>query len=162
MRALSPLCARVSSKLASPSVVGQLTGANFGLRLLNDNGGVYDAMGAASAPVTLPLVPGHATVETDTARWRVYTQPLAGADGLPAGWLQVIQPLALVQEALEGLSRQMLLGFPLTLLLAAAGGLFVARRALAPVDRMTSTAAALSASDFTRRISYTGPPDELV
>jgi signal transduction histidine kinase len=66
-----------------------------------------------------------------------------------------------VQEALEGLSRQMLLGFPLALLLAAAGGLFLARRALAPVDRMTSTAAALSASGLTRRINYRGPPDEL-
>lgn len=143
------------------AAVGQLTAAGFGLRLLDSNGQVRDALGAAAAPVTLPLVPGHATVETDATRWRIYTQPAAGSDGSTVCWLQVIQPLAPVQEALEGLSRQMLLGFPLALLLAAAGGLFLARRALAPVDRMTSTAAALSASDLTRRIGYRGPPDEL-
>ena len=146
---------------ATATAVGQLTAAGFGLRLLDGDGQVRETLGTANAPVTLPLVPGHATVETDIARWRIYAQPLSGVDGLPASWLQVIQPLAPVQEALEGLSRQMLLGFPLALLLAAAGGLFVARRALAPVDRMTSTAAALSASDLTRRIGYTGPPDEL-
>jgi heavy metal sensor kinase len=146
---------------ASAAVSGQLTTAGFGLRLLDASGAAYDGLGATTAPVTLPLSPGHATVETDSARWRIYTQPLAGAPGQPTAWLQVIQPLAPVQEALEGLSRQMLLGFPLALLLAAAGGLFLARRALAPVDRMTSTAAALSASDLARRIGYSGPPDEL-
>ncbi len=146
---------------ARAAVGEQLTAAGFGLRLLDGNGRVHDILGTADAPVTLPLIPGHATVETDAARWRIYAQPLTGVDESPAGWLQVIQPLAPVQEALEGLSRQMLLGFPLALLLAAAGGLFLARRALAPVDRITSTAAVLSASDLTRRIGYTGPPDEL-
>ncbi len=143
------------------AAVGRLTAVGFGLRLLDDDGRAREALGTVDAPVTLPLAPGHATVETDIARWRIYSQPLSGVDGSPAGWLQVIQPLAPVQEALEGLSRQMLIGFPLALLLATAGGLFVARRALAPLDQMTSTAAALSASDLTRRISYTGPPDEL-
>jgi heavy metal sensor kinase len=146
---------------ADAAVVEPLTAAGFGLRLLDGDGRVRDALGAASAPVTLPLVPGHATVETDAIRWRIYTRRLAASAGPPTGWLQVIQPLAPVQEALEGLSRQMLLGFPLALLLAAAGGLFLARRALAPVDRVTSTAAALSASDLSRRIGYRGPPDEL-
>lgn len=139
----------------------QLTDAGFGLRLLDSNGQVRDVLGVADAPVSVPLAPGHMTVETDAIRWRIYSQSLTGADQLPAGWLQVIQPLAPVQEALEELSRQMLFGFPLALLLAAAGGLFLARRALTPVDRMTSTAAALSASDLTRRINYTGPADEL-
>jgi heavy metal sensor kinase len=146
---------------ATAAVARQLTDAGFGLRLLDGDGQVREALGIADAPVTFPLAPGHLTVETDATRWRIYTQLIAGADGSPAGWLQVIQPLAPVQEALEGLSRQMLLGFPLALLLATAGGLFLARRALAPVDRMTGTAAALSASDLTRRINYSGPPDEL-
>jgi heavy metal sensor kinase len=152
---------RVSRFTTDAAAVEQLKAAGFGLRLLDGEGQVRDALGAASAPVTLPLMPGHATVETDAARWRVYTQLVAGSNGPPTGWLQVIQPLAPVQEALEGLSRQMLLGFPLAVLLAAAGGLFLARRALAPVDQITSTAAALSASDLSRRIGYRGSPDEL-
>lgn len=53
--------------------------------------------------------------------------------GTSSGWLQAIQPLAPVQDALESLSRQMLLGFPLALLLSTLGGLFLARRALAPI-----------------------------
>lgn len=140
----------------------QLAAAGFGLRLLADDGRLQDSIGAAlDTPVTLPLIPGYATVETDTARWRIYTQPISNTAGAPTGWLQAIQPLAPVQDALESLSRQMLLGFPLALLLAAVGGLFLARRALAPVDRITSTAATLSASELSQRIGYHGPADEL-
>lgn len=140
----------------------QLAAAGFGLRLLADDGRLQDSIGAAlDTPVTLPLIPGYATVETDTARWRIYTQLISNTAEAPTGWLQAIQPLAPVQDALESLSRQMLLGFPLALLLAAVGGLFLARRALAPVDRITSTAATLSASDLSQRIGYHGPTDEL-
>lgn len=146
---------------ATNAVARQLTDAGFGLRLLDGTGQVRETLGIADAPPSAPPIPGHITVETDATRWRIYSQPLTDVDGSAAGWLQVIQPLAPVQEALEELSRQMLLGFPLALLLATAGGLFLARRALTPIDRMTSTAAALSASNLTRRISYTGPADEL-
>ncbi|GAB4125516.1 MAG: ATP-binding protein [Roseiflexaceae bacterium] len=146
---------------ATTTAARQLTDAGFGLRLLNANGTMREALGIADAPLTTPVIAGSITVETNTARWRIYSQPISTTDQAPTGWIQVIQPLAPVQVALEELSRQMLLGFPLALLLATAGGLFLARRALAPVDRMTSTAAVLSASDLTRRIGYIGLADEL-
>lgn len=139
----------------------QLTGAGFGLRVIDATGQIVARYGPTEAPLRWPLVAGHATVETDQTRWRIYTQALSPPNNSSVGWLQVIQSLDPVQAALESLSRQMWLGFPLVLLLATGGGLFLARRALAPVDQITHTAAALSASDLSRRIGYHGPQDEL-
>ncbi len=145
----------------STDIARQLANAGFGLRLINDNGQMLDALGITDAPILPTLEAGYATLEGDAARWRIYAQPIVGVDGTMVAWLHVIQPLSPVQAALERLSAQMWFGFPLALILAAAGGWFLAQRALAPVDRMTSTAAALSASDLTHRIGYTGPADEI-
>jgi signal transduction histidine kinase len=41
------------------------------------------------------------------------------------------------------------------------GGFFLASRALQPIDRITQTAQAISASDLDRRIHYKGPADEV-
>jgi hypothetical protein len=59
---------RASRFTTDAAAVEQLTAAGFGLRLLDDEGRVRDALGAAAAPVTPPLAPGHTTVETDAAR----------------------------------------------------------------------------------------------
>jgi signal transduction histidine kinase len=53
------------------------------------------------------------------------------------------------------------LGLPLALLLAGVGGYLLASRALQPVDGITQTAQAISASDLDQRIYYQGPADEI-
>jgi signal transduction histidine kinase len=48
-----------------------------------------------------------------------------------------------------------------TLVVASAGGLFLANRALRPVDRITRTAQTISANDLSRRLDPDLPDDEL-
>jgi heavy metal sensor kinase len=71
-----------------------------------------------------------------------------------------IQPAALViarstrqiDQALTGLVRTLVIAIPLALALAAAGGIFLARRALKPVDQIAHTAQEIEETDLSRRI----------
>jgi heavy metal sensor kinase len=79
-----------------------------------------------------------------------------------------IQPAALViarstkqiDQALAGLLRTFILVVPLALALAAAGGIFLARRALKPVDKIAQTAREIGESDLSQRINV-NTKDEL-
>ncbi len=57
-----------------------------------------------------------------------------------------------VVDALQRLRRILMLAIPLTLLIAGAGGIFLARRALKPVDHIAQTALEIEESDLSRRI----------
>jgi heavy metal sensor kinase len=79
-----------------------------------------------------------------------------------------IQPAALViarstkqiDQALAGLLRTLIIAVPLALALAAGGGIFLARRALKPVDKIAQTAQEIEESDLSRRINV-NTKDEL-
>jgi len=66
--------------------------------------------------------------------------------------LVVGQPMGNIVSALGTLRRTLFLAGPLTLLLSAGGGLFLARRALKPVDRMIQTTRKIEETDLSRRI----------
>jgi heavy metal sensor kinase len=79
-----------------------------------------------------------------------------------------IQPAALViarstkqiDQALAGLVCTLIIAVPLALALAAGGGIFLARRALKPVDKIAQTAQEIGESDLSRRINV-NTKDEL-
>jgi heavy metal sensor kinase len=79
-----------------------------------------------------------------------------------------IQPAALViarstkqiDQALAGLVHTIIIAIPLALALAAGGGIFLARRALKPVDKIAQTAQEIEESDLSRRINV-NTKDEL-
>ncbi len=133
------------------------------VRLLSPTGTVWDGLGRfREVPATVPAQEGFSTIaEGDERTWRVYSLPLRSANGTIVGWLQTIQRLDTVARTLEGLREQFYWGIPLALLLTAVGGFFLADRALRPIDRITRTAYAISASDLSRRIHYRGVKDEL-
>ena len=81
-------------------------------------------------------------------------------DGRPFT-IQVAAPLHDLQEGLREAAWILLPMFPLMLLLAAAGGYWLARRALAPVDEITRTARAFSANNLSARLSVPRTNDEL-
>ena len=56
------------------------------------------------------------------------------------GAVQIIQPVATAVTALNQVSRYLILGTAISLILAAIVGAFLARRALAPIDTITNTA----------------------
>jgi len=74
--------------------------------------------------------------------------------------LVVSRPTDIVVSALGALRATLLLAVPLTLLVAAGGGLFLARRALGPVDRMTAVAREIEETDLSKRVEV-ATEDEL-
>ena len=81
------------------------------------------------------------------------------ANNTIVGAVQVIKPVAEVHNTLSQVSRYLILGTALSLVLAAIVGAFLARRALAPIDAITDIAMSISgAKDLSRRIDI--PADE--
>jgi heavy metal sensor kinase len=101
------------------------------------------------------------------------TQVQAGADtlrvatfpilhkGRIAGVLQVGVSLADIEHTLRTILTVLLVMIPATVLLASGGGLFLANRALAPIDAITRTAQRISAENLSGRIGLVGPDDEV-
>src|SRR5207302_1483498 len=96
----------------------------------------------------------------DGTEWRVLTTPVT-ENGFQIGILQVGRPVAEVDTTLSRLAVLLALAVPFTLLVASAGGLFLAARALDPIDRITRAAAAIGADDLSRRLNFRGTRDEI-
>jgi len=144
------------------TTAAQLSSAGVAVQVISTEGIVWDGFGAyQSVPKWLPAGTGFVTVGEDKNSWRIYSQPIVAADGRLIGWLQTAHSLASVEHTLEGLREQLYFALPLVLLLAALGGFFLANRALSPIDRITRTAQAITASDLNQRIAYQGPTDEV-
>lgn len=106
--------------------------------------------------------PGIFTTFTD-AVWRhpvrVYTAPIV-EDGQVVGTIQVAQNLNGVQQILNQLLITLLVGGPLLMVIAGAGGYFLAARALSPIDKITRTAQQISARDLSARLNLPNTDDE--
>ena len=91
---------------------------------------------------------------------RVKTLPIV-RDGRVSG---VIEVGLAADDASDTLARFLLIvgiAYPLTLGLASLGGVFLAGRALSPVDRVTRLARHVSAEDLSRRLNLQLPDDEV-
>ncbi|MCL6634230.1 MAG: HAMP domain-containing histidine kinase [Peptococcaceae bacterium] len=92
---------------------------------------------------------------------RIYNRPLF-LEGQVIGVLQVGRNLGPAEAALKRLRILLAAGGGVTLLLAGTLGWLLAGAALRPIDRITETASAIQqAPDLGRRISYSGPRDEV-
>jgi heavy metal sensor kinase len=92
--------------------------------------------------------------------FQVATYPVI-RDGRVVGALQVGLSTDDVEETLWTLLKVLLALAPALLVLASGGGLFLANRALAPIDRITRTAQRISAENLSGRIGLHGPDDEV-
>lgn len=75
--------------------------------------------------------------------------------------IQVAEPLNEFYEALERFRFILWLSVPAVLGLAAAGGYLISRRALQPVDRITTTADSISIQNLSERLDVPDTGDEL-
>jgi signal transduction histidine kinase len=138
-----------------------------------DPEGAVLADSAGTNEVALPLSPDdlsaadrhtHAirelSIDGDTVRMVV--EPVVAVDGRQIGyvvWADSTRPL---REVLGTVRTSLLLGAVLIVALALAGGLILARRALAPVADVTDTARAIALSgDFAARVDAGRPGDEV-
>lgn len=75
--------------------------------------------------------------------------------------VQVAAPLQELEEGLAEFSWVLMLALPGVLLVASAGGYWVSRRALGPVDEITSVARSIGAGNLSRRLNVPDSGDEL-
>jgi heavy metal sensor kinase len=90
---------------------------------------------------------------------RVTVVPLSSDQTL--GFAAVAEPLSVLEDGLSELRRDLFAGVLLVLLLASAGGYFLARKSLAPVASMNSQTQRISAENLSARLDVTNPRDEL-
>lgn len=90
---------------------------------------------------------------------RLLSRVVAGPDGPLI--LQIAAPLGADDHELGELLWVMVLVGPLALASALGGGYLLARRALAPVERMATEADQITASRLDRRLALANPDDEL-
>jgi two-component system OmpR family sensor kinase len=91
---------------------------------------------------------------------RLVTMPIID-NGSMVGIVQVGSSLEGVEEALHQLLLILLVAVPAALLLASAGGLFLANKALRPVDEITQIARRIGSGDLSQRIRIKRVNDEL-
>lgn len=96
---------------------------------------------------------------SDGSQWRIASREITGPDGPLVA--RVAGSLAADHHELNELLGSLLVLGPLALLAAIGGGYLLARRALAPIDRMTRVAHEISVNRLNRRLVVSNPHDEL-
>ena len=104
---------------------------------------------------------GFVTIRLDNrSGWRVLAMPIK-ENGHISGVLEVGRSESDLEAALEQLLLLIGLAIPATLALAAGVGMFLAQRALSPIDRITRTARRIGAEDLSQRLEMSSNDDEI-
>ena len=154
-----------SPSKAGEVVLAEITFPNRYVQL-TDNSGKPLAASAnlAGTSITIPAAVlaearargfSHVTVDG----LRVTVVPLSTDPAL--GYAAVAEPLGIVEAGLRELRRDLFAGVLLVLLLASAGGYFLARKSLAPIASMNSQTQRISAENLSARLDVTNSRDEL-
>ena len=154
-----------SLSTAGQVVLAEITFPNRYVQL-TDNTGKAVAASANLAGSTVTIPPpvlaeaqargfSHATVNG----LRIAVVPLSPDQTL--GYAAVAEPLSVVENGLRELRRDLFAGVLIVLLLASAGGYFLARKSLAPVASMNSQTQRISAENLSARLDVTNSRDEL-
>jgi heavy metal sensor kinase len=146
----------------SDEAAAHILQSSFASRMITADGQVVADVGSFPAlPLTFPFNIGFQTLEIDGVPWRIYTQQVETNDQRFDVWLQVGQSLNVIDDTQRSLFRLIVIGLPVILVLTGFGGLFMASRALNPVDTITRTVQEIHATDMSKRINYHGQNDEL-
>jgi heavy metal sensor kinase len=137
---------------------------------------VYDAEGLVTTDTSAEAgsVPGDAQVvrrvltgqtstlslKADGESFRVRIVPIE-RDGQITGALEVGQTTGDVTDTLRTLLLVLAIAYPVTLATASLGGVFLAGKALSPIDRITRLARRISAEDLGQRLDLRLPDDEV-
>ena len=150
---------------AGEVVLAELTFPNRYVQLADANGHrIASSANLAGSTIAVPASAlaqargqnfSHATVDG----LRVAVVPLS-ADGTLA-FAEVAEPLSVIESGLRELRWDLFFGVPLVLLLASAGGYFLARKSLAPIASMNSQTQRISAENLSSRLDVTNSRDEL-
>jgi heavy metal sensor kinase len=157
-----------------PTLAGRVSaddpnaGESF-VRVFDVSGGVtFDNSAAAGDAPIDPLavdrsLQGQTSTRTATVgdeTMRVRTFPIERGDGVD-GVLEVGQSQDDVTDTLQALLLILAIAYPVTLAAASIGGVFLAGRALSPIDSLTRLARRISAEDLGQRLELRLPDDEV-
>ena len=150
---------------AGEVVLAELTFPNRYVQLLDSNG--QPTASSKNLSGTTLTVPSTALTQTRNQHiglvtvngLRVAVAPVSADQDI--GFAAVAEPLSVVDESLSQLRRDFFAGVPLVLLLASAGGYFLARKSLAPIASMNSQTQRISAESLSSRLDVKNPRDEL-
>jgi heavy metal sensor kinase len=117
-----------------------------------------NALDAASVTPAVAAVAA-STVAIAEGRWRVVRE--RSEHKARVFYVAGAQPLGEIERQQAALGRALTIGIPLALVLAAAGGLVIARRALAPVAVMAGQAGQIDGSTTGFRLTVANPHDEI-
>ncbi len=106
------------------------------------------------------LGPASANHVITTGKMRIITYPVFD-DGIPRYLIQVGASTSNLDESMLQLRLLLLLGVPLTIIAAGAGGFYLAKKAFDPIDRIIRTAQSISVDHLDRRLD-TGRVDDEV
>ncbi len=154
-----------SQSTAGKVVLAEITFPNRYVQL-TDSAGNPIAASANLAGSTI-AIPSHVLADARARSFsnasvnglRVTVVPLSSDQAL--GFAAVAEPLSVIEDGLSELRRDLFAGVLLVLLLASAGGYFLARKSLAPVASMNSQTQRISAENLSARLDVTNPRDEL-
>jgi heavy metal sensor kinase len=108
---------------------------------------------------------GSVSIPTDTVPMRILTRIVFllrdGAVSDERIVIQVGRSEAAAQESLRELALILLLGLPVAVAAAGLGGYALAKRALAPIERMTERARTITAQRLSARLPVDNPGDEM-
>lgn len=100
--------------------------------------------------------------ETDAGRILIYSSRVNSSQGTFVGIIQVARSIADHDSSLETLRNALVVGIGAATLVAFGIGWLLAGTALRPINRITATAQEIGEErDFSQRVEYDGPPDEL-
>jgi len=124
----------------------------------------HQIVGSADLPpqpgVLDPALRGEEAAAT-MGELRLSMVPVVDGAGRVVGVAQAAQSLDVVHAQIDRLLTLLLVATPALLLVATAGGVFLAGRALAPIDRITRTARAIGAGNLAGRLGLAPRADEV-
>jgi heavy metal sensor kinase len=131
-------------------------------RLTFDDSGEVGVVSVDGPAIEKALAGGTATrgIDVNGEPFRVRVVPIE-QNGATVGALEVGRAADDVSDALRSLLLILGIAYPVTLALASMGGIFLAGRALAPIDKLTRLARRISAEDLSQRLDLRLPDDEV-
>ncbi|BCS82159.1 sensor histidine kinase [Anaerocellum diazotrophicum] len=98
--------------------------------------------------------------ELNEKDWLVYDQQIYDEKNKPIGWLRIGRPSA-TKRVMNSLKKVIFLSTPIPFLIAVAGGYLLAKKALKPIDDITTMARTIGHTDLSKRLNFPNTNDEI-